>query len=220
MQTDVVGISWPQYGSYRCDAFLEALGDPDLRVRILDKVPATMDEALRIALNLEVLDKYKETQKKATELREEPSDEEPRRRKEKPARLAVKSVNGSTSQSEAAQAMPTFAEVAQLKEALASCVQQMECMQKEFATRSQPAQPDTTMYQPSQYGVQPVYGQPTPGSMNSNPLRPRITNGQSKNGYRNLGPRRPIFSRRPPATCFTCRCNDHVSHYCPNNQTT
>jgi len=46
-------------------AFLEALGDPGLRVWILDKVTATIDKALRIALNLEVLDKSKETQKKA-----------------------------------------------------------------------------------------------------------------------------------------------------------
>jgi len=49
-----------------------------MRVRILDKVLATMDEALRIALNLAALDKSKETQKKAMEPREEPSDEEPR----------------------------------------------------------------------------------------------------------------------------------------------
>jgi len=34
-------------------------------VQILDKVPATMDEALRIVLNLEALQKSKETQKKA-----------------------------------------------------------------------------------------------------------------------------------------------------------
>jgi len=64
------------------DAFLEALGDPELRLQILDKVPATMDEALCIALNLEALDKSKETQKKAMEPCEKPSDEEPRRKKE------------------------------------------------------------------------------------------------------------------------------------------
>jgi len=39
------------------DAFLEALGDQSLRVRILDKVPTTMEEALRIALNLEAHDR-------------------------------------------------------------------------------------------------------------------------------------------------------------------
>ena len=35
------------------DAFLEALGDPSLHVRILDKSPLTMEEVLHIALNLE-----------------------------------------------------------------------------------------------------------------------------------------------------------------------
>jgi len=118
------------------------------------------------------------------------------------------------------EAMPTFAEVAQLKEALASCVQQTERMQKELVARNQPAQPDTTLYQPSQYGVPPAYGQPAPGSMSSNPPQPRMPNGQSTNGYgyQNLGPRRPSFTPRPPTTCFTCGRTGHVSHYCPNNR--
>jgi len=47
------------------DAFLEALGNPSLRVRILERVPTTMEEALRIALNLEALDKSRETEAKA-----------------------------------------------------------------------------------------------------------------------------------------------------------
>jgi len=42
------------------DDFLEALGDPGLCMRILDKVPAKMEEALRIVLNLEVLDKLRD----------------------------------------------------------------------------------------------------------------------------------------------------------------
>ena len=63
------------------DAFLEALGDPELRVRILNKVLATMDEALRIALNLEALDKSKETQKKAWGPYDERLEDEPRRKK-------------------------------------------------------------------------------------------------------------------------------------------
>jgi len=72
------------------------------------------------------------------EPRDEPTDEEPRR-KEKPSRLAVKSVK-EDSQSESAQAVPTFAEVTLLKAA------QIEKMQKEFAVRNQPAHPDTAAY--------------------------------------------------------------------------
>jgi len=42
------------------NAFLEALDDLGIRVCILDKVPATMDDALCIVLNLQVLNKTKE----------------------------------------------------------------------------------------------------------------------------------------------------------------
>jgi len=115
------------------------------------------------------LDRSKKTEKKAMEPREVPSDDEPGQKKEKTARLAAKSVKGSVNESETAQAVPTFTEVAQLKEALASCVQQMERMQKDFVARNQSAQPDTTVYQLGQYGVPPIYGQPAPASVNSNP---------------------------------------------------
>ena len=60
-----------------------------------------------------MLDRSNETQKKAMEPREEPMDEEPRRKKEKSARLPVKSVEGSSNLSEAAQATPTFTELVQ-----------------------------------------------------------------------------------------------------------
>jgi len=49
------------------DAFLEALDNPSLHVHILDKVPGSMEEALCIALNLEVLDKSRDTELKAEE---------------------------------------------------------------------------------------------------------------------------------------------------------
>ena len=68
------------------DAFLVALGDAQLRVRILDKVPATMEEALRISLNLEALDRSKEAEARAMEHRAEPTEEEPKKRKEKYAK--------------------------------------------------------------------------------------------------------------------------------------
>jgi len=38
------------------NAFLEVLGDPNFRVRILDKRPMMIKEALRIILNVEALD--------------------------------------------------------------------------------------------------------------------------------------------------------------------
>ena len=41
------------------DVFLDALGDQSLRVRILDKDPKNMDEALRIAIRLEAYEEYR-----------------------------------------------------------------------------------------------------------------------------------------------------------------
>jgi len=43
------------------DAFLQALGDPSLHVHILDKSPLTMEEVHHIALNLEALDRSRDT---------------------------------------------------------------------------------------------------------------------------------------------------------------
>ena len=39
------------------DAFLEALDDPQLRIRILEREPTTLDEALRIACHYEALER-------------------------------------------------------------------------------------------------------------------------------------------------------------------
>jgi len=107
------------------DAFLEATADPGLRVQILDKIPASMTEALRIALNLEALDSSKEGKMRALEGRQEPVEEEPRRR-EKCAKVAAKPAAESADGSVSAQAILSFADMSQLKEALASCTQQME----------------------------------------------------------------------------------------------
>ena len=47
------------------DAFLDASGNPSLRVRILERGSTTMEEALQIALNLEALDKSSATEARA-----------------------------------------------------------------------------------------------------------------------------------------------------------
>ena len=98
------------------ESFLEALGDPELRVRILDKMPTTMDEAL----NLEPLEKSKETYLKALEPPVESSDEELRGM----SRLAVKSVDAADGQPESEQRTAVLVDVTQLKEVLTSCIQE------------------------------------------------------------------------------------------------
>jgi len=47
------------------DAFLEVLSDPGLRVRILDRSPTNMEEALHHGLTLKALDKSRNVELKA-----------------------------------------------------------------------------------------------------------------------------------------------------------
>jgi len=124
----------------------------------------------------------------------EPVEEKPRKRKEKYAKLAAKLAKETADESSAVHVVPSFAEIAQLKEAL-------ERMQKEIAARSQPAQPGTMLYPPGQYGVQTGYGQWTPPSMAPQvvmpiPQRAWILNPSSSTytSYRNVGPRWANFT--------------------------
>jgi len=58
------------------DAFLDALGDPELRARILERGAPTMDDALRTTMSLELLDKSKENYKKTWRSYDEPFEDE------------------------------------------------------------------------------------------------------------------------------------------------
>jgi len=117
--------------SFGRDAFLEALDDPELRVRILEKKVKTMDEALNTAMSLEALDKSKDTHKKAWRSYDDLFEDEPCQKKEKMSRFAVKSVEASTN--DAAKPEPSAVTVNQLQEALANCMKEMTAMRKEFA---------------------------------------------------------------------------------------
>jgi len=69
------------------DAFLEALGNPSLRVRTLEKVSTTMEGTLRIVLNLEDLDKSKKAEAKAMVGPQDKVVEEPGKRKDVSAKV-------------------------------------------------------------------------------------------------------------------------------------
>jgi len=116
------------------DAFLEVLGDPELRMCILEKGPNTIDEALRTAMSLEALDKSKETQKKVWRSYDDPLEDEPRKKKES-SRLAVKSVEASTEDATSPE-LPEVS-VTKLQEALASCMQEVAGLWKELAAMNQ-----------------------------------------------------------------------------------
>jgi len=103
------------------DAFLEALGDSSLCVHILDKVPSTMEEALRIALNLEALDCSREVETKVIVERQEHVAEETNKRKDKFVKVAAKPASGPAVEPAPALAVVTFADISHLRDTLANC---------------------------------------------------------------------------------------------------
>lgn len=103
------------------DAFLEALANPSLRVRFLEKAPTTMEEALRIASNLEALDKSKETEAKISGGLHERVVKQPRKTKDGYAKVAAKSVSTPTVESKAVETSSTLAEVSQLCNRFSNC---------------------------------------------------------------------------------------------------
>jgi len=121
-----------------------------------------MDDALRTAMSLEVLDKSKENYKKSWRSYDEPFEDEPCRKKEKISRLAentVEAVEGVVK--------PESSEVAvtQLQKVLASCMKEMAVMRKAFGTVKGPsAQPNTTV----QRGNRPSFNQAAGGPPNNN----------------------------------------------------
>ena len=95
-----------------------------------------MDDALRTAMSLEVLDKSK-NYKKSWRSYEEPFEDEPRCKKER--RLAVNSV-------ETVEQDKSESTVTQLQRALASCMKEMAEMRKTFGTARGPvSQPNATL---------------------------------------------------------------------------
>jgi len=125
-----------------------------------------MDDALRTAMSLEVLDKSKENYKKSWRSYEEPFEDEPRRKKER--RLAVNAVETvAEDKSESA--------VSQLQKALASCMKEMAEMRKTFGTaRGPPPQPNA----PMQRGNRPPFNQARGVPLVNHNLIPRVPNMQ------------------------------------------
>jgi len=96
-----MSLAYPGMTTYLCivvgrDAFLEALGNPSLHVHILEKASTTMEKALRIVLKLEDLDKSKEAEAKAMGGPQDKVVEEPRKKKDRYANVAAKSLSTPT----------------------------------------------------------------------------------------------------------------------------
>ena len=125
-----------------------------MRARISDKSPLTMEEALRIALNLEALDRSREMEMRAMAGQVESSGEEPRHRRDKFIRVAARPAGGPPdSVAVSAESGSALAEVAQLREELARISQQMQQMQRAFGDRQLVGEPGGAAQFPGQYAV-------------------------------------------------------------------
>ena len=140
------------------EAFLDALGDPSLRVRILDKGPTNMEETLRIALNLEAFDKSKEVE---TAIITEKSS-----KKERYVKAATK-VGPTPSDNVASQqdvSRPSASDnvIKQLQQSINQCCSQMAQLQKDMTGLKQQAAPPANPYVPVyQQGPAQGYYYPT-----------------------------------------------------------
>jgi len=192
------------------DAFLDVLGDPELRVHILEKGATTIDDALRTAMSLEVLDKSKENHKKSWTSFDDPFEDDPHKKK-RMSRWAVKSVEAA--KGSAVNPESSEVTVTQLQEALASCMKEMAEMWKTFgAIKGPPTQQNTTVQKVNR----PSYNQAAGGPLNNSSFRPHVPNGQAAGGYRGAGPRQN-YVPRGSVQCFKCRQWGHIAPCCPNN---
>ena len=118
-----------------------------------------------------MLDKSKETHRKAWRSCHDPFEDEPRKKKKKMPHLAVKSVEANAD--DAISPESSEVTVTQLQEALASCMKEMAEMRKKFITaRGQLAQPNTTVPRSSR----PSYSQSATVPTSNNSFRPRVLN--------------------------------------------
>ena len=155
-----------------------------------------MDDALRTAMSLQVLDKSKENYKKTWRSYEEPFEDEPHRKKER--RLAVNSVE--TVEGEVKSEHSEGA-VTHLQKALASCMKEMAEMRKAFGTaKGLPAQPNATVPR----GSRPSFNQTRGAPISNRNLRPRVPNVQGAGGYRGPGPCQQSSVPRASMQCFRC----------------
>ena len=110
------------------EAFLDALGDPGLRVRVLDKGPSNMEEALRIALNLEALDNSKEVESAAI------SEKHSRREKFVKTASQEETTCSDTAARRRNDSRPfPDGAIKQLRDSIQQCCSQMAQMQQDVA---------------------------------------------------------------------------------------
>jgi hypothetical protein len=121
------------------DSFLDALDNHALRVRILDKDPKTLEDALSIACRLEAFEKIGEVQ--------QPDKSNPDRNRNKSVRFAA--INNQVGDNENDQG-ETNSQLKELKRALELCKNEVSQYRKEIQTlRTQSQQTEATKNVPT-----------------------------------------------------------------------
>jgi predicted aspartyl protease len=169
-----------------CDYYIDAMDDVDFALKVRERAPATLDEALRIALQLEAWQR---------DARRSRSDDGNQTRTK--ARGAAQS---STSESHYEAQF----------ELLNRRIDELTRMMKAPAAETSPMIYAPVYSQPSKEGaVSPTNS----GSQGAVELQPNKQQGAST-ASRPSGPRRQYEARRPVGVCWTCGQPGHMKRNC------
>ena len=200
------------------DAFLDALNDPGLRVRILEWEPIDLDEALQLASRFEVYGKSVSTVTK------EEANGERKRSRGRPVR-AVTSATKSTDTDENVRKLSK--QVAELQTALAKCQQELKRKNESPPVKNEQAvasEMSAALLRPDYAYVATPWGAPGTGQAQPPPA-PAIVWAVPLHGK----PASPdeVSAHAPAAepssadskVCYGCRQTGHFRRSCPNRQT-
>jgi len=186
------------------EAFLEALGDPSLRIRILDKGPTNMEEALRIALNLKALDRSRDAEIAATSEKPGKRDRFVKAATQVEQQTARQSVSDDT--------------IKQLQVSIQQCCLQIAQIQQDVTGLKQKPSPSAG---PFAAPVQPATDVPPSNVGQTADTKAKEGDAPIPAGWAGSGPIRGGFSRRAAmrgrGPCHRCGQQGHFARSCSNN---